>query len=291
MDKKANRAKKEKPKLNENVNTNKDQSTINSPPIQNNKGNNNNDEDDYNSEEDEKSILNFDSELLYIKNLKGVDVVFLIDTTGSMNPYMKELRHFIRKLCNDIQKTMSQYYIDDIDLIQYGIVTYRDHDQENKTYVSRVDCHLTWEYSIFRTHLKDLNCRGGGDESEAVADGLNEAIHSIKWREASMKYIYHILDNPPHGQKYSGGLQDNYPECPCLIRIGPILRDLRGKSIYYTIVKLNDNIVKMIEAFSNTCKIDVMLGKIAPDESQSAAQYDNDEVNDNSSLNPKSKNE
>lgn len=215
--------------------------------------------------------MNFDSELLYIKSIKGVDVVFLVDTSGSMNPYIKAVKRFIRKLCCDVRKTMSQYYIDDIELIQYGIVTYRDHDQEKKTYVSRVDCNLTWEFSDFRTHLKEMHCQGGGDEPEAVADGLNEAVHKIKWREFSMKYIYHILDNPPHGAKYSD-LQDDSPECPCFLRIENILRELRGKSIFYTIVKLNNNINQMIEVFSNTSKIDVMLGKLTPDESVSSSQ-------------------
>jgi hypothetical protein len=45
-----------------------------------------------------------------------------------------------------------------------------------------------------------------GDYPEAALDGLYDAATKITWREAkhtpSLRYIFHILDAPPHGKEF-----------------------------------------------------------------------------------------
>jgi hypothetical protein len=45
-----------------------------------------------------------------------------------------------------------------------------------------------------------LGAGGGGDNAEAVIDGLNDSINKTSFREISMKFIFHIGDAPPHGR-------------------------------------------------------------------------------------------
>ena len=84
----------------------------------------------YNSEEDNNSIIIFDMEINFVKNVSQIDIVFLLDTTKSMNPYLKGIKRYIRKLVFDAKKSISHYLSDDFDILKYGLVAYRDHDQE-----------------------------------------------------------------------------------------------------------------------------------------------------------------
>jgi len=56
--------------------------------------------------------------------------------------------------------------------------------------------------------IESLDCQGGGDGAEAVFDGLNEAVTKINWRMdhkiPSLRYIFHVCDQPPHGAEFGG---------------------------------------------------------------------------------------
>ena len=214
----------------------------------------------YDSITDPIPVIIFDSEIHFRKDIKEIDIIFLIDTTKSMNPFLKGIKRFIRKLLYDAKITLSQYEVETIFLLQMGIVTYRDHDQENLSYVSNILCDLTENKNEFRKKLYSIDVEGGKDECEAVLDGLNDAVNNINWREKSLKFIYHICGSPPHGNDINGGINDNFPYgCPCGKKYEDIILDLRGKGIDYTIVVLGNGLDTMIAAFSKYSKIDVMM--------------------------------
>ena len=148
----------------------------------------------FNSEEDKTSIIIFDMEINFIKNITQIDIVFLLDTTKSVNPYLKGIKRYIRKLIFDAKKSVSHYLNDDFDILNYGLVAYRDHDQEGVqgSYVSKILCDLNEDYNVFRKALYDVKCAGGDDTCEAVVDGLQEAVNLISWREDSIK-LYVVL--------------------------------------------------------------------------------------------------
>ena len=148
------------------------------------------DEDDgYDSESDPLSVIIFDNDLYFLKTINEIDLVLLVDTTGSMNPYLKEIKHFLRKLLCDVRKTVSNLPSEEVEILKVGLVTYRDHDQEKISYVSRVNVDLTSDTSLIRREIMNMTTSGGGDEPEAVLDGINEAINNISWREKSFKFI------------------------------------------------------------------------------------------------------
>jgi hypothetical protein len=160
----------------------------------------------YNSEDDQNSVIIFDSELHFAQKIDQVDIVFLIDTTRSMNPYLKGIKRYIRKLIFEARKSISHYLNDDVDVLKLALVGYRDHDQDDyeDSYVSKTLCDLNEDYNVFRKALYEINCLGGDDECEAVVDGLHEAINLVSWREDSIKLIYHFCGSPCHGSAYRG---------------------------------------------------------------------------------------
>jgi hypothetical protein len=235
----------------------------------------------YNSDADEIQIVNFDHELKYIKQLKGVDIVFIVDCTASIAPYLIGIKRLMRKLIWDASKTLSQYLIDEDDLLQVGLVQYRDHPPQCKSFTTKV-FDLTSDIISFKEEVKRITVSGGGDDAEAVLDGMNEAVNTIKWRGTSEKFIYHILDAPPHGSEFHIENQESKKEytdefkngCPCGLEYEDILLRMREMEIQYNIIKLNNHIDQMISLFQERLLIDIMEHDFKPDDSKAISQSD-----------------
>lgn len=214
-------------------------------------------ENNYESEKDDDFLIKFDEELDFKSDIKGVDLVFLLDTTGSMNAYLKHSKVFIRKLIRDAIRCMTQYKFNSDSMLRVSLVCYRDHPPQGKSY-GEFTFDFTSDIINFKEMLKSINAKGGGDHAEAVIDGLDEVINSLTWRDDSEKFVFHILDAPPHGKQY-GSQKDGFPDgCPCGKDLESILLSFREKSIDYTIIKLDPSIDKMIEIFSEYIEVDVL---------------------------------
>ena len=238
----------------------------------------------YNSEEDKASIIIFDMEINFVKNITQIDIVFLLDTTKSVNPYLKGIKRYIRKLIFDAKKSVSHYLNDDFDILNYGLVAYRDHDQEGVqgSYVSKILCDLNEDYNVFRQALYDVKCAGGDDTCEAVVDGLHEAVNLINWREDSIKLLYHICGSPCHGSAYNGVKKggkkfDKYPDgCPCGVDMKNCLKGLRGKYIEYNLIGLDVDLKDMADKFSDYIKVELVEVNIQKEEGVPDEQTVND---------------
>ncbi|MBU0472170.1 MAG: VWA domain-containing protein [Nanoarchaeota archaeon] len=133
-----------------------------------------------------------------------MDVVFLIDSTGSMNDEIREVKTQIINLVEDVEVGYPKP-----DLM-VGIVTYRDHENEEHEYLLKMH-DLDSDIDDALDFIRKIEARGGGDTPEAVADGLHAAIHKIDWRKNSRKIVFLIGDAPPHGE----GSNDNSYEQGC----------------------------------------------------------------------------
>lgn len=210
----------------------------------------------------------FDCELDSLHDVRAIDLLFLLDTTASMNCYFTEVTKIIRKIICDIEKCISQYFLEEIDILKVGLVTYRDHEDEGISYLTNIEYDFATNIKEMIKHLMTINCNGGKDEPEAVFDGLKVAVNDINWRKDSIKFIYHILDAPCHGKKYNSIEDDKYEECPEGIDIGELLNEMRNKNIKYTVIKLNDSIDIMLKEFQKYINIDVVSPKITLDETK-----------------------
>ena len=224
-------------------------------------------EEEYNPKLDPKPIISFDYYLDTVYDINSIDLVFLIDSTASMNCYSKDIKKTILKIIYDLEKNISKYFLEEIDIIKIGVITYRDHDDEEKTYLTNIETDLT-EVKNIKEIISNIQYIGGKDEPEAVFDGLNSALNDINWREKSTKFLVHILDAPCHGKKYNNLEGDKFEKCPKNLNIEEILTNTRKKDINYFIIKINDTINMMIQEFKKTINIEVLQPEINMDKNK-----------------------
>ena len=225
-------------------------------------------EDEYNPKLDPKQIIVFDYYLDTVLDLKFIDLVFLIDSTASMNCYSKDVNKVILKIIFDLEKNLSKYFFEEIDIFKIGIITYRDHDDEEKTYLTNVQIDLTHDLKEIKNTINNINYSGGKDEPEAVLDGLNAVLNYISWREKSTKFLVHILDAPCHGKKFNNLEGDKLENCPKNLNAEEILDTMRKKDIEYFIIKINDTIDMMIQEFRKNIDIEVLKPEITMDKNK-----------------------
>lgn len=119
----------------------------------------------------------------------NLDVLFLIDSTGSMRDEIDELKANMLSISSQIDQLPAAPDV------RYGLVTYRD---RNDVYVTQIH-DFTSSVTEFQATLAQLQARDGGDNSESVNQGLHEAIHDVEWRDAdTVKIILLVGDAPPH---------------------------------------------------------------------------------------------
>jgi hypothetical protein len=123
--------------------------------------------------------------------LNRVDLCFVVDSTGSMQPFINAAQ---QQLIDVIQKLSDTNSID----LQIGLVEYRDHPPQDNSFVTRINP-LIGDLKKMRKIVSGLEADGGGDASEAVYDGVFEACTNMEWREFSCRFVLLVGDAPPHG--------------------------------------------------------------------------------------------
>ena len=124
----------------------------------------------------------------YVGGLRkvGLDIALVIDTTDSMQFVIDDVKAKLSQLVSAIQRMVPTSRV--------GIVVYRDKGDD---YV------VKWTDLSFRTDklqdfLSHISADGGGDWEEAVKEGLDAAVHELKWRKQSKKIIILVGGSPPH---------------------------------------------------------------------------------------------
>ncbi len=137
-----------------------------------------------------------------------LDVAFVVDTTGSMKDDINAVRDSLFEIVSQITaKTIGLS-------IRFGIVSYRDHPPQDRTYVTRT---FDFTEDIKRVHkeISHLNPSEGGDTPEAVADALHDAREEMSWGPDAYKVLLLVGDAPPHGRQYCRLEDDYFPNgCP-----------------------------------------------------------------------------
>lgn len=124
-----------------------------------------------------------------------LDVLFLIDTTGSMGDEIDRLKESVRSVSERISALPGNPDL------RLGMTVYRD---RGDLFVTRT-FDLTSSVDAFKTALADVRADGGGDTPEDLNAGLHEAVHKPSWRgDDTVKLVFLIADAPPH-LDYEGG--------------------------------------------------------------------------------------
>jgi Mg-chelatase subunit ChlD len=119
-----------------------------------------------------------------------VDVVFVLDTTGSMEGLIATAKEKIWSIATTMAS--AQQAPD----IRIGLVAYRDRGDAYVTRVVDLDSDLD---SVYAT-LMDFQAQGGGDTPESVNKALYDAVHNMSWTQQDQAYrvIFLVGDAPPH---------------------------------------------------------------------------------------------
>jgi Mg-chelatase subunit ChlD len=126
------------------------------------------------------------------KKEKGgqVEVVFCLDTTGSMGGLIEGAKQKIWAISNQIAggKPSPQ--------LKIGLVAYKDRGDE---YITKI-FDLTDDLDAVHANLKTLSAAGGGDEPESVNQALDDAVNKIKWSDdaRTLRIVFLVGDAPPH---------------------------------------------------------------------------------------------
>jgi Mg-chelatase subunit ChlD len=119
-----------------------------------------------------------------------IDVVFVLDTTGSMGGLIAAAKEKVWAIANTLATAKPA------PVIRMGLVGYRDRADEYIT--RRTD--LTSDLDAVYAELMDYAAKGGGDTPESVNHALHEAVSLMDWskNENAYKVIFLVGDCPPH---------------------------------------------------------------------------------------------
>ncbi len=119
-----------------------------------------------------------------------VDVVFVLDTTGSMSGLIQTAKEKIWSIASTLASAQPTPEI------RIGLVAYRDRGDHYVTKVVDLSDDLD---SVYAT-LMDFQADGGGDTPESVNKALYDAVHNISWSQGTQAYrvVFLVGDAPPH---------------------------------------------------------------------------------------------
>lgn len=126
-------------------------------------------------------------EVVTSKDTSQIDVVFAVDTTGSMGGLLDGAKRTVWSIATHIRKT------DPNANLRIGLVAYRDIGDE---YVTRPYMLTTDLDSVF-TELSTYQASGGGDTPENVDAALDDTLHKMQWRAGAKKLVFLVGDAPP----------------------------------------------------------------------------------------------
>ncbi len=137
------------------------------------------------SEADGASVLKFKGERV-VSDQPTIDVVFVLDTTGSMSEEIQGVKDSIQEVLSKLDKRA---------IVRIALVEYKDKGDSvvTKTYP------FTTDLKGFQQKIDGLSASGGGDVPENVNAGLDVALKDLAWSSSSAsRMAFLIADAPPH---------------------------------------------------------------------------------------------
>lgn len=136
-------------------------------------------------------------------NAQLLDLVFVLDATGSMGPWIRSAENSINSIVKSIHDSGK---LASADALRVGVMAYRDIASEDFHEFTTKAFPLTSKINEVQNFLRHLGAIGGGDGPEAVATALNDATNDspnhMGWYPSSKgahQILVHITDAPPHG--------------------------------------------------------------------------------------------
>ena len=126
-----------------------------------------------------------------VNSEKTLEMVFVLDTTGSMGGLIDGAKQRIWGIINDVMQTPAH------PAVRVGLVAYRDHGDSYVTQVLPVTNDLDKVY----TTLMEYRADGGGDGPEDVRQALADGVRKAGWSKPqanTAQIVFLVGDAPPH---------------------------------------------------------------------------------------------
>ena len=129
----------------------------------------------------------------------ALDLMFMIDTTGSMGDELEYIKVELYDVVDRIAKAGGNMSI------RVSVNFYRDKGDAYvvKYFDFREDINQCIE------QIKEQTADGGGDTPEAVHTALENAVTGHQWRGDAVKICFFVMDAPPHTGQEIQGIDEN----------------------------------------------------------------------------------
>jgi hypothetical protein len=189
--------------------------------------------------------------IINVEERTSLDLLFVMDITGSMSPYVEEVKTNIIDIINRIVNGCPGI---DINL---GFIGYRDIEEEITGYIT--DIEFTKDHEELKNNISEIYADGGADLPEDVAWAFEKALNKT-WK-SNARFIVFVADAPNHGDKYNNGegydvyYYDDYPEgIPGRRDLEDIIKELADNGVSIFCMKLTENTDRMLEIFGDVYK-------------------------------------
>jgi len=145
----------------------------------------------------------------------GLDILFLLDATSSMQTYINQVRDNVQKMCDTLASSGKWPAGNP----RFGFITFRDHPPQEPNFLTRV-YPFDSDVDAIKSNLSKVVADGGGDGPEAQCDALAGALGpKVVWKKDATRIVILITDSPPHG------IGEDYDEIPggCPTKNDPVI--------------------------------------------------------------------
>jgi hypothetical protein len=180
----------------------------------------------------------------------NIQLCFLVDCTGSMNPYIKAVKQNIISIVNSYSH----------DNIQIAFVGYRDYDPTDYSHIHTLN--FTNDVTRFYNYLDDLKAGGGDDLPEDVLGGL-KSVTDLNWRVENTNIMYHIADFCGHNKKWHS-TKDRFPDGhPKDLPLDYLLQKIKDLHIDYYFGRITKHTDLMITDFEKILNKKIVIHDIS----------------------------
>jgi Mg-chelatase subunit ChlD len=188
-----------------------------------------------------------------------MEVVFVLDTTGSMGGLIETAKRKIWSVANELARAKPSPEI------RMGLVAFRDCGDDYVTKVFDLDSDL----DRVCARLFDFQAGGGGDGPESVNQALRDAVTKISWTKDDkvLKVVFLVGDAPPH-MDYDQDVPYGRT-CEDAVRAGIVLNTLRcggdpaTEKVWTEIAKLSEGVYASIPQEGSEAVATPYDGKLA----------------------------
>ncbi|MEK8020667.1 MAG: vWA domain-containing protein [Candidatus Parabeggiatoa sp.] len=124
------------------------------------------------------------------KRPKALDIMFVIDTTGSMSDELRYITTELRDIISAVQDYHPEVFM------RFGLILYRD---EGDAYVVK-SFDFTESLNEMQIQLNQQHASGGGDYPEAMEQALAAAVEAQWHDNNTARLVFLIADAPPHNE-------------------------------------------------------------------------------------------